>query len=125
MDDILYPGLLDDKPISISFNQDFSLFSIATENGFKIYNTSYLYHQYVKNLFGGLSKCELSYKSNYLALVGGGKMPIFNNKKVVIYNDAEDCIESEYKFTTPVLNVKLKKNLLFIVCETKLYVFNI
>ena len=125
MDDILYPGLLDDKPISISFNQDFSLFSMATENGFKIYNTSYLYHQYEKNLCGGLSKCELSYKSNYLALVGGGKIPIFNNKKVVLYNDSEDCIESEYKFTTPVLNVKLKKNLLFVVCEKKIYVFNI
>lgn len=125
MDDILYPEYLNDKAVSLSFNQDFSLFSMATENGFKIYNTNNLYHQYEKNLFGGLSKCELSYKSNYMALVGGGKMPIFNNKKVVIYNDAEDCIESEYKFATPVLNVKLKKNLLFIVCEKKIFVFDI
>ena len=125
MDDILYPEYLNDKAVSLSFNQDFSLFSMATENGFKIYNTNNLYHQYEKNLFGGLSKCELSYKSNYMALVGGGKIPIFNNKKVVIYNDAEDCIESEYKFATPVLNVKLKKNLLYIVCEKKIFVFDI
>jgi WD40 repeat protein len=110
---------------SISFNQDFSLISMTTERGFKIYNTSSINHQYDKNLYGGLSKCELSYKSNYLALIGGGIMPKFNNKKVVIYNDAQDIIESEYKFTTPVINVKVKKDFLFIVCEKKIFVFNI
>ena len=115
-------GFPNDKAISISFNQDFSLFSMATEKGFKIYNTS-LSNKYEKNLFGGLSKCELSYKSNYLALIGGGKMPKYTDKKVVLYNDKEETIECEYKFTTPVLNVKLKKDLLFIVCETKIFVF--
>lgn len=110
---------------SISFNQDYSLFSLATQKGFKICHTTSLTRQYDKNLFGGLSKCELSYKSNYLALIGGGKMPKFNNKKVVIYNDAEDVIESEYKFTIPVINVKIKKDLLFIVTEKKIFVFNI
>lgn len=110
---------------SLSFNQDFSLFSIATENGFHIYNTLPFKEGYKKGLQGGLMKCELSYKSNYLALVGGGNVPKYNNKKVIIYNDALDSIESEYKFITPVLNVKIKKNLLFIVCEKKLYVFNI
>lgn len=110
---------------SISFNQDFSLISLATETGFKIYNTHSLSQNYEKKLIGGLSKCELSYKSNYMALIGGGTMPLFSDKKVVIYDDAQESIESEYKFTTTVINVKLKKNLLFIVCEKKIYVFNI
>ena len=112
------------KIYSLEFNQNFTLFSLATENGFKIYNTSQINENYEKKLSGGIKKCELSYQSNYIALVGGGKTPIFSNKKVVIYNDAEDVIESEYKFMTPVLNVKLKKNLLFIVCEKTIYVFN-
>ena len=113
------------KIISLSFNQNFTLFSFGTENGFKIFNTSKVNQNYEKNLSGGIRKCELSYQSNYLALVGGGKSPYYNNKKVVIYNDAEELIESEYKFTTPVLNVKIKKDLLFIVCEKKIYVFNV
>lgn len=113
-----------DKANSIRFNQDFSLFSIATERGYKVYQTYPLADFHEKILYGGIYLCQMSYKSNFLALVGGGKMPKFTNKKVVIYNDSEDCIESEYKFTTPVINVKFKKNFLFIVCEKKIYVFN-
>ena len=113
-----------DKAISMRFNQDYSLFSIATQRGYKVYKTYPMSDYCEKNLYGGLSLCQLSYKSNFLALVGGGKVPKFSNKKVVIYNDAKDCIESEYKFTTPVINVKYKKNLLFIICENKIYVFN-
>ena len=89
-----------DKATSMRFNQDYSLFSIATERGYKVYTTYQMSDHYEKILYGGLSLCQLSYKSNFLALVGGGKVPKFTNKKVVIYNDAEDCIESEYKFTT-------------------------
>ena len=98
-----------DKAISISFNQDYSLFSMGTENGFKIFNTYPFNQGYEKNLSGGIAKCELSYRSNYLALIGGGSCPKFSNKKVILYNDEKDSIESEFKFTTPVLNVKMKR----------------
>ena len=108
----------------ISFNQDYSIVSMGTERGYKIIQLApIIYHE--KNLSGSLERCEMSYKSNFLALVGGGKIPKYNNTKVVLYNDAEDCIECEYKFATPVLNVKFKKNLIFIVCEKKIYVFNV
>ena len=108
----------------ISFNQDYSLISIGTNSGYKIIQISpLLIHK--KNLFGSLSHCELSYRSNLLALIGGGKLPKFNQNKVVIYNDLEDSIENEYKFGTPVLNVKFKKVYIFIVCEKKIYVYNI
>ena len=114
-----------EKANSIRFNQDYSMFSMATERGYKIYQTFPLSDNHEKNLSGGLSICEMSYRSNYLALVGGGTLPKFSNKKVVIYNDNEECIESEFKFTTPVINVKFKKNIIFIVCEKKIYVFNV
>lgn len=113
------------KARSFSFNQDFSMFSMATERGFKIYPTYPNSEYYEKNLHGGLSKCEMNYNSNLLALVGGGRLPKYNNKKVVIYNDEEERIECEFKFTTKVINVKFKDNLLFIVCEKKIYVFDV
>ena len=114
----------DNSANKISFNQDYSIVSIGTERGYKIIQLApIIFHE--KNLSGSLERCEMSYKSNFLALVGGGKIPKYNNKKVVLYNDAEDCIECEYKFATPVLNVKFKKNLIFIVCEKKIYVFNV
>ena len=114
-----------DKAHLIKFNQDYSLFSIGTERGYKIYETFPISGIHEKILYGGISLCVLSYRSNYLALVGGGKLPKYTNKKVILYNDAEDCIESEFKFTTPVKNVKFKKNLIFIVLEKKIYVFNV
>lgn len=114
----------DYSPNKISFNQDYSLISIGTNCGYKIIQISPLQiHQ--KNLLGSISHCELSYRSNLLALIGGGKIPKFNPKKVVIYNDLEDCVENEFKFSIPVLNVKFKKNYIFIVCEKKIYVFDI
>ena len=113
-----------DKAISIRFNQDYSMFSMGTERGYKVYQTFPLADNHEKILYGGISICDMSYKSNFLALVGGGKVPKYVNKKVVIYNDQEDCIESEFKFITPVINVKFKKNYIFIVLEKKIYVFN-
>ena len=114
----------DNSANNISFNQDYSIVSMGTQRGYKIIQLApIVYHE--KNLSGSLERCEMSYKSNFLALVGGGKIPKYNNKKVVLYNDAENCIETEYKFAMPVLNVKFKKNLIFIVCEKKIYVFNV
>ena len=107
----IYESFEDSSANIISFNQDYSLISIGTNRGYKIIQLlPVFFHE--KNLLGSLSRCELSYRSNLLALVGGGKIPKFTPKKVVIYNDLEDCIESEFKFATPVLNVKFKKNLI-------------
>ena len=114
----------DSKANKISFNQDYSLISIGTNFGYKILELSPL-HIHIKYLLGGIYNCELSYRSNLIALTGGGKKPKFNTKKVVIYNDLEECVENEYKFSTPVLNVKFKKTYIFIVCKKKIYVFNI
>ena len=94
-----------DKANSIRFNQDYSMFSLGTERGYKIYKLGSKFDYYENNLSGGISICEMSYKSNFLALVGGGKLPKYINKKLVIYNDAEESIESEFKFTTQVINV--------------------
>ena len=57
-----------DKAISISFNQDYSLFSIGTERGYKIYQTFPMADFYEKNLLGGISICQMSYNSNFLAI---------------------------------------------------------
>ena len=113
-----------DEMIYISFNQDYSCFILGTENGFKVYQTYPYKEPYIKNLGGGIGICQMLYRSNFLAFIGGGQIPKFNKNKVIIWDDFENKIVSELKFTTCVKNVKLKKDKIFIVCEKKIFVFN-
>ena len=114
----------DNTMLDVSFNQDNSCFAIGTENGFKIYQTYPFKGPHERKMNGGIGRVEMLYKSNFLALIGGGKIPKYNNNKAVIWDDHEKKVISELKFITPVINVKIKKDLLFIICHKRIYVFN-
>ena len=114
----------DNTVLDVSFNQDNSCFAIGTENGFKIYQTYPFKGPHVRNMNGGIGRVEMLYKSNFLAMIGGGKIPKYNNNKAVIWDDHEKKVISELKFITPVINIKIKKDLLFILCPKRIYVFN-
>lgn len=113
-----------DSIINITFNQDNSCFAISTEKGFKIYNSYPFEGPYERIMNGGLGTVEMLYKSNYLALIGGGKAPKFKNNKVVIWDENSKKIIGELKFIMPIINIKLKKNLLFVICQKRIYLFD-
>ena len=114
-----------DSIIKLSFNQDNSCFSVATETGFKIYQTYPFKGPIERNMNGGIGAVEMIYKSNFLAMIGGGEAPLFNNNKVVIWDENKSRFISDLKFLTNVINIKLKKDLLFVVCEDRIYIFNL
>ena len=108
----------------ISFNQDNSFFSIGTEKGFLIYQTNPFKGPYERNMDGGIGIVEMINNSNYLALIGGGEIPRFGKNTLVIWDDNENKVISELKFTTPILSIKYKKDYLFVVCQKRIYIFN-
>lgn len=114
-----------DSIIKLSFNQDNSCFSVATKTGFKIYQTYPFKGPIERNMNGGIGAVEMIYKSNFLAMIGGGEAPLFNNNRVVIWDENKSRFISDLKFLTNVINVKLKKDLLFVVCEDRIYIFNL
>ena len=108
----------------ISFNQDSSYISVGTQNGYKIFSSYPIYNYFNRNLKGGIGIIEMLYKSNILALVGGGKNPKFPENKLIIYDDKRQKKISELIFTSKIINIKLKKEIIFSVTTTKIYIFN-
>jgi len=113
------------KILIASFNQDGSCFSIGTESGFKIYSTNPFRENFDRELEGGIGICEMLYKSNIHALVGGGKTPKYPHYKVILWDDSQSKVVSEFRFTSYVRNAKLKKDRFIIICDQKIYVFNL
>ena len=114
----------DDSMLYASFNQDNSFFSVGTERGFRIYQTYPFTNHYERLMNGGIGVVEMLYKSNFLALMGGGRVPKYSKNKLIIWDDHENKVISELKFTTSIMNVKLKKDLLIVVCQKRIYVFD-
>lgn len=114
----------DNSMLYISFNQDNSFFSIGTEQGFVIYKSYPLSEPYKRNLEGGIGVVEMVNNSNFLLLIGGGKIPKFGKNTLIIWDDYENKVISELKFTTSIKLCKYKKNYLFVICQKKIYTFD-
>lgn len=74
------PGVL-----CTSFNQDSSLFAVGLPTGFRIYTSDPL-RQRMRRDFpdGGIGIIELVERTNWIALVGGGREPKFPQNKVSV-----------------------------------------
>ena len=66
---------------------------------------------------------ELLFKTNIIALVGGGQNPKFPLNKVIIWDDQQKKQICELRLKSTINNVKLKKDIIFIICQNKIYVF--
>jgi hypothetical protein len=58
---------------------------------------------------GGIGIVEMLYKSNIVALVGGGKYPRYARNKVIIWDDNQSRVIADLSFNTYVKSLKLKK----------------
>ena len=66
-----------------SFNQDSSLFAVGLPNGFRIYTTDPLRERMRRDFpDGGIAIIELVERTNWIALVGGGREPKYPANKV-------------------------------------------
>lgn len=61
---------------------------------------------------------EMMYKTNYIALVLSSA-----RHKVVIWDDFERKNRTEITFNSNVMNIKLRKDMLVVVLESKTFVF--
>ena len=65
------------------------------------------------------------YRTNILALVGSDNNMNHKRSKLVIWDDHKKKPLSELKFNQNIMNVKLRKDKIIVVCRDKIYVFNL
>ena len=64
------------------------------------------------------------YQTNIFAIVGGGKNPKFSPIKVILWDDNEGKIINEFRVKSNIINVKIKKDKIFIICEQEINIYN-
>lgn len=120
--------------LQIAFNQDDSCFSGASEDGFMIYNTDPLACKLTKRFQetdenglsgagGGIGYTRMLYRTNYTALVGGGKRPRYPLNKLVIWDDLQQRESVILKFMSPIRQVFLSRIHIVVVLESAVEVF--
>lgn len=67
----------------------------------------------------------MMYKTNTFALVGSSKNPKYTPNKVILWDDYQTKELNEFRLTSTVKNIKLKKDKIIIVCEQRIYIYDL
>jgi hypothetical protein len=108
-----------EKILFVGFNQDQGCFTVGTNNGFRIFNTfpfkdtfhrgNFFYLRFkILEFEGGIGYIELLYRTNIMALVGGGDKPKWLPNKVMIWDDSQMKVIGEINFKKQIRGVKMR-----------------
>lgn len=111
--------------LCVAFNQDGSCFALGTNNGFAIYNTFPLKQAYRREGVGDIGLMQMLYRTNVVAIVGGGKNFRFPPNKVMLWDDHQLRPIGELCMRQQVRCVKLRRDMIVVTTESKVYVYNL
>lgn len=103
---------------------------VGHETGFRIYNTDPMAIRFVRTFKSspgrearlGIGHAAMLHRTNFIALVGGGRNPKFPLNKVVVYDDLKKNYTLCLEFFSPVLNVHILRIRIVAVSESQVYV---
>ncbi len=104
---------------SLSFNQDISCLSVATDTGFKLYSIADPFGVFYQNSDAAFLKAELLFNTSLVALLSAQ-----NNRKLSIYNTKRLSFICDLDYDSTILNVKLNKKRLLVQLEEKLFLYD-
>ncbi|XP_070536657.1 WD repeat domain phosphoinositide-interacting protein 4-like isoform X2 [Ptychodera flava] len=77
-----------------------------------------------KDEVGSVGQVEMLYRTNLLAIVGGGTTPKFADNTVLIWDDLKKKFILEFTFPWPVLGVRLHMQRIVVILLTRIYVYS-
>lgn len=113
----------DVKHLSVNYNR--SCFACGTDYGFAVYNIEPLASvlRYEIPDSGGIGQVYMLNRSNLFALVGTGRHMKYPKNRVVIWDGKLKKPVLEYTFCSPVLNVRMRKDMILVLLQNKLYAY--
>ncbi len=112
-----------DRILSISFNQDQGCFACGTERGMRVYNTVPYKGTFYRILDAGIGAVSMLYRTNIMALIGGGTHPKYPLNKVMLWDDRQKKCIGELSFKTVVKAVKMRRERIAVVLEQRIYIY--
>lgn len=109
----------------LGFNQDANCFAVGTSQGFRVF-ISEPFDEHFGRIFpsGGIGIVEMLYRTNILALVGGGAIPAFPPNQVVFWDDHAVAPVGQLTFPEVVLAVKLRRDRIVVATKNMVYIYN-
>lgn len=96
----------------------------GAHDGFRIFNVDPYKETFKRDFSGGIGMVEMLFRSNILALVGGGQLPAFPKNKVILWDDNQSARIGELTFKSDVKAVKMRRDKVVVVLEKFVYVYN-
>ncbi|KAK3601907.1 hypothetical protein CHS0354_041844 [Potamilus streckersoni] len=115
---------------TLHFNQDQGCFTCSSDIGLRIYNVEPLTQKLFLgvDMVGSIANAEMLFRTNLIAMVGGGSTPRFDENAVVIWDDAQTEVDKkvvmDITFAQPVVNVRIKRDRLIVVLRNEVHVFS-
>lgn len=133
----------------ITFNQSNTYVAIATLKGYHVFSVDpfqqrvhrfFLVNQddsnhgaqdantnasRIASRYYGIGAIEMLFRSNILAMIGGGPNPAFGTRnKVVVWDNQQMQMIGEINMASPVLAVRMNRNIICAVLESRVHLFN-
>ncbi|RKF54456.1 SVP1-like protein 2 [Golovinomyces cichoracearum] len=109
--------------LSVSFNQDASCFSVGRESGFSVFNSDPCHLRVSRELGTGIGIVQMTEKSNFIGIVGGGTESIFSQNKVIIWDDAKHKIVLRISNLTNVLGIRMSKKHIVVILQNSVHTY--
>lgn len=110
--------------LSVSFNHDRSCFAVGLETGYCIIDSDPCAIRVSRDFKAGIAFAEMLRRTNYIALVGGGKNPMFNSNRVVIWDDGKNKPVIQLDFKSPVCGVRISRHRIVVALLESVHVFS-